>query len=115
MCILHYLEGNLYIDPTILSPAIILLFCALCCCLAHVVFLITIYVHGVTLRSLLLLRGAVCLWGLQARVGAWCLLLGGAGLGTTSKECGTFARGGMVVFGSCDIVGAVKTSQILPR
>ena len=33
------------------------------------------------------------------------ILLGGAGLGTTSKDCGTFARGGMVVFCSCDIVG----------
>ena len=42
------------------------------------------------------------------------ILLGGAGLGTTSKDCRTLARGGMVVFCSCDIVGAVKTSQILP-
>ena len=31
------------------------------------------------------------------------ILLGGAGLGTTSKDCRTFARGGMVVFCSGDI------------
>ena len=78
-------------------------------------FLITIYVHGVTLRSLLWLRGAVCLGGSTGvGRGMVSILLGGAGLGTTSKDCGTFARGGMVVFCSCDIVGAVKTSQILP-
>ena len=59
-------------------------------------FLITIYVHVVTLRSLLWLRGAVCLWGLQAWVGMVSILLGGAGLGTTSKDGRTFARGGMV-------------------
>ena len=33
------------------------------------------------------------------------ILLGGAGLGTTSKDCRTFSRGGMGVFCSCDIVG----------
>ena len=31
--------------------------CALCCCLAHVVFLITIYVHVVTLRSFVVVKG----------------------------------------------------------
>ena len=35
--------------------------------------LISNYVHVFTLRSLLWLRGAVCLLGLQAWVGAWCL------------------------------------------
>ena len=39
------------------------------------------------------------------------ILLGGAGLGTTSKDCRTFARW---YFVAVDIVGAVKTSQILP-
>ena len=68
-------------------------------------FLITIYVHVVTLRSLLWLRGAVCRWGLQAWVGMVSILLGGAGLGTTSKDGRTFARGVMGVFCSCDIVG----------
>ena len=58
---------------------------------------------------------SVCVGSTGAGRGMVSILLGGAGLGTTSKDCGTFARGGMVVFCSCDIVGEVKTSQILPR
>ena len=99
MCILCYLEGNLYIYPTILSPAILLLYlCFVLLSRSCSVFDHNLCAWGYSEVFVVVKGCSVSVWSTGVGRGMVPILLGGAGLGTTSKDCRTLPEGGWWYF-----------------